>query len=552
MCEDVPIHEPGHGAAAPGRLARRTVLRGGAALGGWLALGGPRLGPAGAAGLGLAEGAAAGAFSPEVAGMGEDPWDAAALVEAAEGSLAAAALRPVQVAPPPILTRAEWGADELLRTTDRGFARIQKLVVHHTATSNDAGDWAEQIRSIYRFHVQGRAYADIAYNFLIDPLGRVWEGRWARDYRAGEVHSGEDRRRYGVIGAHTLNHNTGTCGVALLGTYGDRLPSAAALEALVQVLAWKAGPRGIDPLGADEFRRFDGTVSTFPNIVGHGDLVATSCPGGSMRSWLPELRRRVAARTVPGLIGYRVLSSDGHVASFGGAGDHGTPRGRGVRNAVAITSALDPQGYWVLTADGEVLCFGSAAFHGSLPQLGVRTRAVDIAATPTGDGYWILGSDGGIFSFGDAAFHGSLGGVRLNGPAVKIRPTPSGRGYWMLGSDGGVFCFGDAEFHGSLGGLGVRTPTIDLTPTSTGEGYWLLGADGGVFCFGDARFEGSVPGLGVRWTGPAVSLTAAPEGAGYHVLASDGGVFSFGEVPFFGSAAGSGRRPIGMAPAIQA
>ena len=87
-----------------------------------------------------------------------------------------------------------WGADETLRTADRTFAPIQKLIVHHSATPLSADPTAD-IRNIYKFHIEGRDWADIAYNFVIDQNGRIYEGRWARDYADGEVHYRRVARR---------------------------------------------------------------------------------------------------------------------------------------------------------------------------------------------------------------------------------------------------------------------------------------------------------------------------------------------------------------------
>src|SRR5262245_15434340 len=41
---------------------------------------------------------------------------------------------PPGIAPPAIVTRAEWGADESIATHERGYAPIRKFVVHHTAS----------------------------------------------------------------------------------------------------------------------------------------------------------------------------------------------------------------------------------------------------------------------------------------------------------------------------------------------------------------------------------------------------------------------------------
>ena len=457
---------------------------------------------------------------------------------------------PINVPPPIIVPRSGWGADETKRTSDRTFAPIQKLIVHHSATALTADPTAD-IRSIYKFHIEGRDWADIAYNFVIDQNGRIYEGRWARVYAEGEVHSGESTDGLGVVGAHTLNFNTGSCGVMLLGDWSKTPPSDASVIAAMRVLAWKAGQKGIDVSAADQFTNFTGETSVFPNITGHRDLGITECPGNGFYSKLATIRGGVAARTQLGLIGYRVLSTDGRVRSLGGAFDLGDPFRAGAAAGVAITAAQDADSYWVMTGEGAVFSFGNAPYFGSPLDQGVHPKAADIAGRPGGGGYWILGSDGTVFPFGAAAPLGGLPQVNVRTTARKIRPTPTGNGYWILGSDGGIFSFGDAAFFGSVPGVGATTAAVDMSSTPSGRGYWVLGEDGGVFSFGDATFFGSVPGLKISWARPARAIMAAFDGGGYHVMANDGGVFSFGNVPFYGSLAGSGRRPVGIAPAIQ-
>ncbi|HMK12311.1 MAG TPA: N-acetylmuramoyl-L-alanine amidase [Acidimicrobiales bacterium] len=457
---------------------------------------------------------------------------------------------PINVPPPIIIPRSGWGADESLRTSDRTFAPVQKLIVHHSATPLSADPTAD-IRAIYKFHIEGRDWADIAYNFVVDQAGRVYEGRWAREYADAEPHTGESVDGLGVVGAHTLNFNTGSCGVVLLGDFTKSAPSDASLVAAMRVLAWKAGQKGIDVSASDQFTNFSGETSVFPNITGHRDLGITECPGTDFYSKLPSVRAGVAARTQRGLIGYRVLSTDGHVRSFGGAFDLGDPARIGAAAGVAIAAAQDADSYWVMAADGAVFTFGNAQYLGSLPDQGVRAKAADIAGRPGGGGYWVLGTDGAVYPFGAAVNLGGLPNVGVRTTARKIRPTPTGNGYWILGEDGGIFTFGDASFFGSVPGVGAKTAAVDLSPTPSGQGYWVLGEDGGVFTFGDAQFFGSIPALKVTWSRPARAIMAAFDGGGYHVMANDGGVFSFGNVPFYGSLAGSGRRPSGIAPAVQ-
>ena len=96
---------------------------------------------------------------------------------------------------PEVISRSTWGADEGKRKGPIEFAPISKLVVHHTVTANDDPDPAQTVRAVYAYHTRHNGWNDIGYNFLVDQQGRVYEGRFARSYRPGEVPTGEDRAR---------------------------------------------------------------------------------------------------------------------------------------------------------------------------------------------------------------------------------------------------------------------------------------------------------------------------------------------------------------------
>ena len=92
---------------------------------------------------------------------------------------------------PPLVTRAQWGANEGLRKPGLSYdTSVSKIIVHHTGTPNDITDYSGLCRSILANETAGE-YIDIAYNWLIDPNGRIYEGRWAQDYPAGSPHTGE-------------------------------------------------------------------------------------------------------------------------------------------------------------------------------------------------------------------------------------------------------------------------------------------------------------------------------------------------------------------------
>jgi hypothetical protein len=194
-----------------------------------------------------------------------------------------------------IVGRAEWGADEGLRSREIEFdPTVEKFVVHHTGT--DLGtDSVSTVRELYRSTVAS-GYRDIPYHWLIDPDGVVFEGRWARPVPSGRTPNGEDDRGWCVRGGHALHYNDRSIGVAYLGNFVDRAPTNAATDALVSLLAWKCERWGVDPTGATRYRLNDGSTQRFPNICGHRQVRATLCPGPAVADALPGLRVAVGQR----------------------------------------------------------------------------------------------------------------------------------------------------------------------------------------------------------------------------------------------------------------
>jgi hypothetical protein len=469
----------------------------------------------------------------------------------AMSSAAAAVNANPKIGAPGIISRADWGADETKRTGTINFAPLRKLIVHHTDTSNDDPNPAATVRAIYAFHTEGRGWNDIGYNFLVDAQGRVYEGRFARVYTPGEVHNGEDTSGRGVIGAHAEGANTGSVGVALLGTFSSVSPTSAAVNGLQSVLAWKADRHNIDAGGASDYTKADGTVlAGLPNISGHRDTKSTDCPGDVLWNRLPKTRQQVqhivmsAYGTTPG---YWVATRDGGVMAFGSAGFFGSMGGKKLNAPiVGMASTRTGKGYWLLGADGGIFSYGDAAFYGSTGGMKLNSPVIGMAATPTGRGYWLVAGDGGIFSYGDAAFYGSTGSMKLNAPVLGMAPTAKGKGYWLFARDGGIFSYGNADFHGSTGSMKLNSPVNGMDKEITGAGYWLVARDGGVFAF-DVPFWGSVPGLGMGSYSGAEAMRSTATGKGYYILAADGGITSFGDARDFGSKAVAAGGAVDMA-----
>jgi N-acetylmuramoyl-L-alanine amidase len=198
--------------------------------------------------------------------------------------------------PPPIVRRVQWGAQESRRNGEIDYDDVvEKVVVHHTAIDDGTGNWTKQVRDIYEWET-ATGYRDIAYHFLVDPHGTVYEGRWARDYPAKAVPDGQDGRGRSVRGGHARGHNPRTLGFTLLGDYTRTQPSTAALDALLALLAWKCNRWSIDPVGASPYVNTQAQTQTFANIVGHGQIRPTQCPGLHLDALLADLRARTADR----------------------------------------------------------------------------------------------------------------------------------------------------------------------------------------------------------------------------------------------------------------
>ena len=151
------------------------------------------------------------------------------------------------------------------------YAWVGTAIVHHTVNSNfyGPGDSAGIMRGIWAYHVLSLGYCDIAYNFIIDNYGVPFEGRLG----------GIDQP---VIGAHSLNWNTGTTGIAMLGTFSSVTPSSGALGTLENLIRWKFKVHGVNP--------FDDAAS---DILGHRDVFFTECPGQALYNYLPFTRSNV-------------------------------------------------------------------------------------------------------------------------------------------------------------------------------------------------------------------------------------------------------------------
>lgn len=191
---------------------------------------------------------------------------------------------------PAIIPRRGWGANEDLMTWPPEYQPPHQIVLHHTATPNTGQDPAAMVRAIYYYHAVTRNWGDIGYNYLIDPMGNIYEGR------AG----GEN-----VIGGHARGFNEGTIGIALIGDYQQEQPPDAMMQALADLAAWLCDHHHIAPLERSTLHDV-----ILPNLAAHRDTKPTTCPGDYVYARLPALRQQVQDRIAQEAPSVRFLSPE--------------------------------------------------------------------------------------------------------------------------------------------------------------------------------------------------------------------------------------------------
>jgi hypothetical protein len=195
---------------------------------------------------------------------------------------------------PSIIRRDQWWGNlpenELEPDYTPEYISISHALVHHTVTSNEPPDPGQVLRNIWDWHVNENGWNDIGYNFLIDHIGNIYQGRFNPSLMETDVR-----------GAHTSRANGRSVGIALIGQFepgaspASGNPQTAALDALTELIAWRFSQNNIDPLGVSPIPVNPDGSSILPHISAHRDVSATACPGEHLYTQLPDIRQNVAA-----------------------------------------------------------------------------------------------------------------------------------------------------------------------------------------------------------------------------------------------------------------
>ena len=150
-----------------------------------------------------------------------------------------------------VVNRLEWGAREPAKPF-RALtpSRVKGVVLHHSGVKNGPTGIAA-VKAFESHHMDTRKWDGIAYNWLVDPAGGVFEGRGG-----------------GVRGAATKGWNARSESVCYTGWGYAPVPTVA-LTAIQMV---------IDNV---QFR-YGGSLW----VRGHRDVSSSTCPGDWLYEWL--------------------------------------------------------------------------------------------------------------------------------------------------------------------------------------------------------------------------------------------------------------------------
>lgn len=173
-----------------------------------------------------------------------------------------------------VISKSGWGAKP---AGPLGSHTPVRITYHHSAVAGAKVSGAPaRIRGYQAYHLD-QGWPDIAYHFLIDQAGRIYQGR--NPDAPGDTFTEYDPR------GHFL--------VCFDGSFDSETAPAESVEALVRMLAWGCQRYGIDPA----------------TLGGHRDYAATTCPGKNLYALKAAITQRLGEALASGTR-YQLVISD--------------------------------------------------------------------------------------------------------------------------------------------------------------------------------------------------------------------------------------------------
>lgn len=165
-----------------------------------------------------------------------------------------------------VIPRAAWTNFRPPAADMDRMPKVTRITVHHEGnrafTATSVADCRARLVNVMNGEMNARVpHKDIAYHYVIDPAGRVWE---ARDLR--------------YEGRHTRNNHDGNLGVMCLGNFEEQSISPAQLAALEKFLKSLQAKHKVSK----------------KRVYTHQELSPTLCPGKDLQRRMGTLRSRLA------------------------------------------------------------------------------------------------------------------------------------------------------------------------------------------------------------------------------------------------------------------
>jgi hypothetical protein len=182
---------------------------------------------------------------------------------------------------PSICTRSCWGARAARSVTY--MSALTRAIIHHTAGNeyNTTSYTASKsyVRAIQNMHMDSRGWSDIAYHFLTDKYGYLFEGRGGS--MASLPRGSHDGYNYNSFGFNVMGYYHSP--------YYNTFTSASKTS-LQNVIAWRM-PSSWSPYGSGTYNG-----NTVGYLDGHYKVKSTACPGSGIIPSIPSVRDGVNAR----------------------------------------------------------------------------------------------------------------------------------------------------------------------------------------------------------------------------------------------------------------
>lgn len=163
---------------------------------------------------------------------------------------------PVQVT---VIPKVAWGAAPVADTFVEH--QITRITLHHSGSMLQDNQKAPQrLRDHQAYHQVDQGWPDLAYHYVVDRNGHVYEGRpvWA----VGDTNTDYDP--------------TGHFLICCEGEFNHQTPTPDQLEAAAGLAAWASA-------------RYDVSLDA---VSGHRDVASTSCPGEALYTELDQVVAR--------------------------------------------------------------------------------------------------------------------------------------------------------------------------------------------------------------------------------------------------------------------